>query len=260
MDLIDSLFAYLTPGAFLYIDLLAAFTNALSGALLVQRPDHYKGRYVTVVGVLVAASFGGLGGGIIRDILLNDPPEALVNPWYIILTIVAGMIGLLTAWGRGQRFRETYHQVLISFALPWLAVVGVEKGLAAGWPMLGAVFLGCVTATASGFLISVAFGRPAKLFIQGEWFVGTAVLSSLCFFFLRSGVFGGPGLSLSLVAASLVAFVIGFAFRIAASWYGWEEPMPGSIPDWLLEGQPKRESLKEKMQPGWVPSWEQPEE
>lgn len=36
--------------------------------------------------------------------------------------------------------------------------------------------------------------------------------------------------------------------------------MPKRIPAWLLKGQPKRESLKEKMQPGWVPSWEQPEE
>ena len=62
------------------------------------------------------------------------------------------------------------------------------------------------------------------------------------------------------MAATLVAFVIGFSFRIAAIWFLLEEPMPGRIPAWLLEGQPKRESLKEKMQPGWVPPWTRPEE
>jgi uncharacterized membrane protein YeiH len=173
---------------------------------------------------------------------------------------VAWIIGLFTAWTKGQQFRETYYQFMTSFSLPWYAMVGVEKGLEAGWPFLGAMFLGIVGPTAGRFLIDVASGVPAKQFVQGEWFIGTAVLTSLSFFFLRVGAYGGPGLSLSFVAASLVAFAIGFAFRLAATWFLWEEPMPRRIPAWLLIGQPKRESLKEKMQPGWKPSWEQPEE
>ena len=258
MDIITYLFSYLKPGDFLYIDLLAAFTNALNGALLCQRPDHYRGRYVTVVGILVFAVFGGIGGGITRDVLLNDAPGALTNPWYLILIIIAWIIGLQTAWSRGQTYRETYFQIMTSFSLPWYAVVGVEKGLQAGWPLLGAIFLGVAGPTAGRFLIDVSSGVPAKQFVQGEWFIGTAVLTSLSFFFLRAGAVGAPGLSLSFLAASLGAFAIGFAFRMAAIWYLWEEPMPRRIPAWLLKGQPKRESLKEKMQPGWVPSWENP--
>lgn len=258
MDIITNLLSYLQPGSFLYIDLLAAFTNALNGALLCQRPDHYKGRYVTVVGVLVFAIFGGIGGGVTRDVLLNDEPGALTNPWYLILVAVAWLIGLGTAWAKGQNFRETYFQFVTSFSLPWYAVVGVEKGLAAEWPLLGAIFLGVAGPTAGRFLIDVASGVPAKQFVQGEWFIGTAVLTSLSYFFLRAGAFGGPGLALGMVSASLVAFAIGFVFRVAALWYLWEEPMPRGVPDWLLAGQPRRESLKEKMQPGWSPSWEEP--
>jgi uncharacterized membrane protein YeiH len=240
--------------------LLAAFTNALNGALLAQRPDHYKGIYITAMGILVFAVFGGIGGGITRDVLLNEVPGSLTNPWYIILIVVALIIGLFTAWNRGMQFRETYYQIMTSFSLPWYAVVGVEKGLAAEWPLLGAIFLGVVGPTAGRFLIDTASGVPAKQLVQGEWFIGTAMLTSLSFFFLRAGAYGGPGLSLSLVAAALVAFAIGFTFRLAAIWFLWEEPMPRRIPAWLLKGQPKRESLKEKMQPGWVASWEQPEE
>ena len=96
--------------------------------------------------------------------------------------------------------------------------------------------------------------------MRGEWFIGTAVLTSLSFYFLRAGALGGIGLSLSFVAASLLAFAIGFAFRLAAIWFLWEEPMPRRMLAWLLKGEPKRESLKEKMQPGWVPSWEEPPE
>ena len=56
-------------GSFTTIDLIAASTNALNGALLARRPDHYK--QFTVVGILLMALLGGLGGGITRDVLLG---------------------------------------------------------------------------------------------------------------------------------------------------------------------------------------------
>ena len=141
MDFLDNLLDYLTPGEFLYVDLLAASTNALNGALLSLRPDHYKGIYITTVGVLVLALFGGIGGGVTRDLLLNDVPDALTNPWYLILCFAAFLVGLWIAYDMGQKFRETTFQFWTSFSLPWYAVVGVEKGLEASWPLLGAIFL-----------------------------------------------------------------------------------------------------------------------
>jgi len=260
MDFLTYLFAFLAPGAFVYVDLLAATVNGFNGALLAQRPDHYRGRYVTVVGILVFTIFGGIGGGVTRDILLNTTPGSLTNPWYLILIIIAWIVGLQLAFGKGQRFRETLYQFMTAFSLPWYAVVGVEKGLEAGWPLLGAIFLGVVGPTAGRFLIDVASGVPAKQFVQGEWFIGTAVLTSISFFLLRAGAYGAPfALSLSFVAATLLAFLIGFIFRLAATWFDWEEPMP-KVPAWLLKGQPKRESLKEKMQPDWEPEWLEPSE
>jgi hypothetical protein len=49
-------------GSFTTVDLIAASTNALNGALLARRPDHYK--QFTIVGILLMALLGGLGGGI----------------------------------------------------------------------------------------------------------------------------------------------------------------------------------------------------
>ena len=225
MDFIAYLFAFLTPGAFLYIDLLAAATNALNGALLAQRPDHYRRRYITVVGILVLALFGGIGGGTTRDILLNEVPGSWTNPWYLILIILAWIAGLYLAWGKGQKFRETLYQFMTAFSLPWYAVVGVEKGLQAEWPLLGAIALGVVGPTAGRFLIDVSCGVPAKQFVQGEWFIGTAVLTSISFFVLRAGAYGAPwAFALELVPAAIVAFMIGFIFRLAATWFDWEEP------------------------------------
>ena len=96
-----SYFAYLASflsiGSFVFIDLIAATTNALNGALLAQRPDYYKGRQWSIVGILILAVFGGIGGGVSRDVLLNKIPGALTNPWYLILCLIAG--GVLAGVG-----------------------------------------------------------------------------------------------------------------------------------------------------------------
>ena len=60
-------------GSYTTIDLIAASTNALNGALLARRPDHY--RNFTVVGILLMALLGGLGGGITRDVLVAKIPR-----------------------------------------------------------------------------------------------------------------------------------------------------------------------------------------
>ncbi len=92
--------SFLSIGSFVMIDLIAATTNALNGALLAQRPDYYKGKQWTVVGIMLLAIFGGIGGGVSRDILLNKVPGALTNPWYLILCVAAGIVGMLIAFER----------------------------------------------------------------------------------------------------------------------------------------------------------------
>ena len=77
-------------GDFTTIDLIAATTNALNGALLARRPDHY--RNFTVVGILLMALLGGIGGGITRDVMVAEVPAALKHLAYIALCLAAGVV------------------------------------------------------------------------------------------------------------------------------------------------------------------------
>ena len=52
-------FSWTGKDGFTQVDLLAASTNSLNGALLARRPDHYKN--FTVVGIILMALLGGLG-------------------------------------------------------------------------------------------------------------------------------------------------------------------------------------------------------
>ena len=122
-------------GDFTAIDLIAATTNALNGALLARRPDHY--RNFTVVGVLLMALLGGLGGGITRDVLVNEVPAALTNPAYITLCLAAGVIGYLIAFASGQLFREGLFQFMTSFSLAGPQAQGQVGARAVGLGIAG---------------------------------------------------------------------------------------------------------------------------
>jgi uncharacterized membrane protein YeiH len=203
-------------GNFTTIDLIAATTNALNGALLARRPDHY--RNFTVVGILLMALLGGLGGGITRDVLLNDVPSALTNPAYITLSLAAGTIGYLIAYKGGQLFREGLFQFMTSFSLPWYAIVGAEKAVGAGIPVLGAVMIAVVGPTAGRYLIDISSGVPPKQFVRGEWFVGIAALTGLVWIVADS-------LGAGTWVAAGVSFAFGFTLRMLALYRGWEEPL-----------------------------------
>jgi hypothetical protein len=129
---VDWLHGWKWTGNFTTLDLIAAGTNALNGALLARRPDHYKN--FTVVGIILMALLMGLGGGMTRDVLLNKIPGALLNPAYITVCLVAGIIGYRLAYDSGQLFREGLFQFMTSFSLPLYAIVGAQAGVKAGLP------------------------------------------------------------------------------------------------------------------------------
>lgn len=249
MNEVEHLASFLTFGNFLIIDLIAATTNAFNGGLLAQRPDYYKDRQWTVVGILLLAILGGIGGGVARDLILGKVPGALTNPWYLILCALAGGFALLLSYKRGQQFRETLYQFATAFSLPWYAAIGVSAGLSAGLPAIACVLIGVIGPTAGRYMIDVTAGHPAKLFVQGEWFVGTAVLVSISYLVLEK--YAG----LSIWPATLISFAIGFSFRVVALWFAWEEPMP-RIPKHVMGEIIPRDSLRDKMKPGWHPKYD----
>jgi uncharacterized membrane protein YeiH len=208
-------------GHFTTVDLIAASTNALNGALLARRPDHYKN--FTIVGVMCMALLGGLGGGITRDVLVNQVPGALTNPAYITLAVVFGVVGYHLAFAKGQLFREGLFQFMTSFSLVWYAIAGAEKGIDVKLPVLGTLLLAVVGPTAGRWYIDVSSGVTPKQFIRGEWFIGIALLTGLIwvvFYWLIVQHGGG-----SIWWPTGIAFVVGFAVRMLALYRAWEEPL-----------------------------------
>jgi uncharacterized membrane protein YeiH len=204
-------------GSFTIIDLIAASTNAFNGALLARRPDHY--RHYTVVGILIMAVIGGIGGGVARDIVLNDVPAAFTNPWYLIFCTLMAVIALKLSYSTGQRFKIGLFRFMTAFSLPWYAIVGANKALEANLPIVAAIAIGVIGPTAGRYFIDIISGITPKHFVKGEWFVGTAILASVVYIILYKA-------HVSLYPATAITFFIAFGFRLAAQQFKWEEPEP----------------------------------
>jgi uncharacterized membrane protein YeiH len=206
-----------TIGSLTLIDLIAASTNAFNGAILAGRPDHF--RKWTTVGILLIAILGGIGGGVTRDVLLNTIPGALVNPWYLILcALAAGLAMLASSKMSGHGIRRTFD-FMASFSLPWYAIIGAQKALAADLPVIAVILLGIVGPTAGRFFIDITSGVTPQHFVRGGWFVGTAALTAGVYVILYA-------LGLTLLPATLLAWLFGFTFRNLSLRLGWQEPEP----------------------------------
>jgi len=208
-------------GNFTVVDLIAASTNSLNGALLARRPDHYKN--FTIVGVILMALLMGLGGGITRDVLVAQVPAALTNPAYITLALAFGFVGYKLAYAKGQLFREGLFQFMTSFSLPWYAIVGAQKGIDVALPLAGTLLLAVVGPTAGRWYADVTSGVPPKHFVRGEWFVGIALLTGLVWVVLYWLIVQQGGASIWWPTG--ISFAFGFTLRLLALYRGWEEPL-----------------------------------
>lgn len=234
--LIFSQYGIWTLDTLTIISLIAATTNAFNGALLARRPDHYKN--FTVVGVIVLAYAGGIGGGIIRDVLVNKVPAPLANPWYLIFCLAAAGLALVIEYWSGQRFKDGLFQFMTAFTLPWYAIVGVQAALGAHLGYIAAVLIGVIATTAGRWIIDVACNQIPKQLVRGEFFVTAAALTGIAYL-ICDQVFG-----LSAIPATAVAFAIGFGFRLLSQFLGWEEWEPWE-PAEAVTPQKTREKLGE---------------
>ena len=219
-----------------WISLIAATTNAFNGALLARRPDHYK--HFTVMGIIILAYAGGIGGGIVRDILCNKIPTPLQNPWYIVACLGAAGAALAIEYNSAQRFKDGLFQFMTAFSLPWYAIVGVQTALAANLGYAAAVLIGVIATTAGRWIIDIACNCIPKQLVRGEFFVTAALLTGIAYL-VSNQTFG-----LSVIPSTAIAFFVGFGFRLTSQAFGWEEWEPWE-PAAAKEGEKARKTLGE---------------
>src|SRR5215469_3963411 len=209
------------------LDLFSAGVNALNGVLVARNPSHNRG--YTAAGLLIMALFGGIGGGVSRDLLLNDIPSPIRDPSYILVCLVAGLLGLAIyryAESKEEHFRKRILAFFKSFTLPWFAILGAHKALDHGLGFFSAVLVGLLATTAGGVLIDVFSRVTPEVVMPSKHIVTTALLAG--------GVYAGIALlgkqSAHFFPVTLIAALVSFLFRVFAVRDHWPQIVPMHAP------------------------------
>jgi uncharacterized membrane protein YeiH len=205
------------------IDLFSAGINALNGVLVARHPSHNRG--YAVVGLLIMAFLGGIGGGITRDVLLNEIPSPLQDPRYFLVCLGMGVLGLAIyryADSREERFRTRTLAFFKSFTLPWFAILGAHKALEHNLGIFAAILVGLIATTAGGILIDLFSGVTPEIVRPSEHLVTTAVLASTVYAVIAVL---GKG-SVAFFPVTLIAVLVAFTFRVFAVREHWRQIVP----------------------------------
>ena len=141
----------------LVLELGGIFVFALSGGLVAVR------KHLDIFGVLVLAGTTGLGGGFLRDVLIDATPPAALSDWRYLLVPVAA--GLTTFWFHPTLGRmERVVNVLDAAGLGLFCVTGALKALEFGLGPVPAALMGMVTGIGGGMARDLLAGRVPIVF------------------------------------------------------------------------------------------------
>ena len=202
-------------------DLLGVLTSASAGALTGVR----KG--LDLVGVLVLAAVTGLGGGVVRDLMIGAVPVAMLTDWrYLTVAAVAAALVLLVehpkvpgpdaSWSarlHDQISLPTAYLLADSATLGCFAVSGTAKALNYGLAVLPAALMGVVTAVGGGVLRDVLVNEVPTV-LRRELYAVPAFVGALVVAFTARYHLAATPIAFAAAASTM-------ALRIVAVRRGW---------------------------------------
>jgi uncharacterized membrane protein YeiH len=191
------------------LDLSGVFANAVLGGVIARRVK------LDPVGFAVLAVLSGLGGGLIRDTLLQHGTPIALTDYSYMLTAFAGaaLAFFLSVEGRVWKW---VWPVIDALALGCWAATGAQKTLAVGLGWLPALLLGTITAVGGGALRDVVLGRVPTVLGGNTLYATCALLASGALVLLD--YHGHP------TAGLLTALVVGAGLCLLARWRRWILP------------------------------------
>lgn len=190
---------------FSVIEIVGTLAFAISGIRLAaaKRFDWF-GAYV--VGITTA-----IGGGTMRDIMLDLTPFWMLNGDYLVVTafalaIVIGLRKYLV------RLDNTFY-IFDAVGLGLFTVVGIEKTLAAGFPMWVAVVMGTITGAAGGVLRDILINEEPLIF-RKEIYALACVFGGVVFWGCQLLGLSGTALQIAAAVSVIAVRIVAVVFKL----------------------------------------------
>lgn len=159
-------------------DLFGVAVFAITGALMAGRKS------MDLFGVLVIAIVTALGGGTLRDLILDNHPVSWIrNDLYIVVASLSA-IGTVVWVRLTQPIHEKGLLLADAFGLAVFTVIGTEVAMRQGVPHSTAVIMGVMTGVAGGVMRDVICNEIPLIF-RKEIYATACIFGSVVFIVLR---------------------------------------------------------------------------
>lgn len=197
------------------LDAAAVFVFALTGALAASRAQ------LDIVGFAFVASLTAVGGGTLRDVILDRNPVFWVaQPGFIAVAVVAAVIVFFTAHLFESRLRLLTWLDALALAVAVPAGVGVALSTGQHWAIV--LLMGVATGSFGGLMRDVVCNEVPLVLKQGELYVTAA---------LAGAAAALPALWFAPVGVGLITCaVVTFVLRAGSLLFGWRLPVYRSRP------------------------------
>ena len=201
----------------LALDLAGTFAFALNGALTALRIAQ-----LDIVGVVTLGMITALGGGIIRDVLLDSLPPATFSDWRYLAVAAGG--GLITfVFGRHLERLNTPITLLDAAGLSLFAITGASKAIDLGLGPAQAVILGTITGVGGGTLRDVLIRQVPTVLRSGLYAIPALVGATITVVVSLLGAYGP--------ATAIGAAAVCFGIRMLGVRFDLNAPTPPAAPE-----------------------------
>jgi uncharacterized membrane protein YeiH len=194
------------------VDLLAVGIGSLQGAMFASE---YKDRRLDLLGIAIIGTATGLGGGVLRDVLLGEVPRAMTSNWYLLVAVAAAIVGM--ALQRVFTRLAGVITVLDALTIGLLGAIGSTKALSLGLPEIPAVFVGVIAAVGGSVLRDLLMNLTIAMMHVGSLYAVAAAGGTVVLVVAVS--LGAP-----VAVAAVAGTSITFAIRMLAVRFGWTLP------------------------------------
>ncbi len=193
-----------------YLDLVGVAVFAASGVLAA------RSRGLDLLGVVVIAAITAIGGGTLRDLLLNRHPIFWITDAHYLLVIMASAL-LTVGYVRVASLPGNALLVADALGLALFALSGAQVAEAALCPPIIVVLMGTMTGAAGGMLRDVITAQ-VPLILRRDIYATAAIVGIVCYLLLQA-----LGLQRSYAFGAGIVVVV--ALRLFAIWRGLQLPI-----------------------------------
>jgi len=196
---------------FYFINLLGIVAFAISGSLKAIKEG------LDLLGISVLAILTALGGGIIRDVIVNTIPIAFKSKENMIFAVLGLLIGIFV-YKFSKLSIENSMFMLISDAigLSAFSATGAMIAYNAGVNVFGIVILATITGVGGGIIGDILLGKIPSV-LKDDFYASCSIIGSFLFYMVEI-IF--KNITLSTIVCVLSVFLI----RIFAIVFKWSLP------------------------------------